>query len=116
VANPFTQEKDPAIEVVATVVSVLNRRRNFIPQLWGDALVAVHNQHPVVVEGEIFQGPVLFLGPATVEVELNHLSSVAFGNFNGAVFTLGVHHEDFISPSHALKAGRQVLFLVFSGD
>ena len=60
----FPHKKIASVDPVAGIrlVRVFHDLTNFVLGFRGQALVRIENKNPLVLEGKVFQGPVLFLG------------------------------------------------------
>src|SRR5204862_3801657 len=85
-------------------------------RFWRQDFVGIQNENPFVPEWQVLQGPVLFLGPGAVELELHDLRPVLLRDLDRAVGALRIDHEDFIGPAHRLQATRQIISFVLYRD
>ena len=63
---------------------------------------------------KILKGPVFFLGPGSIELELNHRCAVFAGERGSPIRALRIDHENFISPRDRSQATCEICLLVFN--
>ena len=76
-----------------------------------DAFIGVENQNPGMPWAGIFQRPIA-LRSETVEFALENTRPTFPALFRRSICAEGVHHQNVVTPSEAVKACRQVNFLI----
>src|SRR5690606_34541604 len=82
----------------------------------GQHLVGVEDEHPLVAERQVFERPVLLLGPDAVEVELDYVGAVVTCDPGGVIRAVGIHDKDFIGPRDRTETTGQINCLIACRD
>src|SRR5437762_103130 len=100
VLQPPPQEEDAPVEVIAAELArLLHRRADLRLHFGWDALVAVDDQDPGMLERQVGKGPVLLLRPAADVIELHQLGPEFASDLGAAVPRVAVHHPDLITEA-----------------
>src|SRR2546423_11683280 len=76
-------------------------------------LVGIENENPIVAKPHVLECPVLFLRPSAIEFELHHFGAVLSRDRDRIIGALGIDHENFVRPFHAVEAARQIRRFIY---
>ena len=96
VVDPAAEEPEPAIQVKAVYIIASNCVANLFLQFRGDALIGIHDQHPFMLPGNIFQRPVLLSWKVPIPNELHDPGSCSFRDCLCAIGARGINYYDFL--------------------
>ena len=112
--EPFSHEHEAPVDpITSDFASLADCRSEFLFRLRRQHFVGVENENPLIAKPQIFQRPVFFLGPGTVELKLRDLRPVASCDLDRPVSTLRINHENFVGPGNRIKTARQIAGFVF---
>ena len=112
--EPFSHEHEAPVDpITSDFASLADCPRKFFFRFRRQDFVGVENENPLIPKPQIFQRPVFFLGPGTVELKLRDLRPVASCDLDRPVSTLRINHENFVGPGNRIKTARQIAGFVF---
>ena len=92
----FSSKKiEPKENPVPDEIGIANGFPNLIGQIWGQHLVSVQQQDPIVLERERIERPLPLLRPAPMVVKLDYFCAESAGYFDGRIRALRIHYIDF---------------------
>ena len=89
---------------------------DFLLKFGRQGFVCVEQQNPIEGERQILHGPLPFLRPTTLIVELNHLCAEGTSDFSSGIGALGIDDIDLANIAQRLQTTRQIFLFIARGD
>src|SRR5712692_4890065 len=100
--------------VIAIKLRIFDCLSDLLDQFRGHDFICVEKQNPVVRERESIHGPLTFLWPSALIVELYDHSAVTAGDLDGFIGALRVDDTNLCKVAQGRQAGGQIARLISS--
>src|SRR5580704_9365246 len=111
--QPFPQKNEPSIDPISVNGFIgLYRCRNLFLAAVHQNLVRIEKKDPLVGKGNVGQGPILFLGPTTLVIELNNFRTVLRRQPASVIRALRIDDVNLGGPRNRPQASLDVARLV----
>src|SRR6266511_4340783 len=83
--NPSVQEQETAIHEVTIGAGRTQFLADLGRQLHRDSLIGIEDEHPLVLPGNLLQGPVLFLRKPAIPLKVDHFGATGRSQLSSTV-------------------------------
>jgi hypothetical protein len=97
--QPSSEEKEAAVNVITVMtITLLHYLGNFPCQFNWNQFIRIHDEHPLIAEWQILQGPVFLFGIGPVKIKLDDFCPEFMGNLGSFIRALGIYQEYLVCP------------------